>query len=59
MKPLVIDARGQIILNCLRTGEISIQIAGPGGTVGAILTPVQAVELSCGLVSAIREAKRG
>lgn len=58
MRTEVIEGRGRIIVNALRTGEISFLVDNGQGTSGAILTPLQAAELNCVIIAAIREAKK-
>lgn len=59
MRSMIVDARGgRVIVNALSTGEVSLMVDCGRGTMGAILTPLEASELCVALISVVRKAKR-
>ena len=57
MKPYIIEARGRVVVNAIRTGEVSISVySGSSGGMSAILTIAEVKELGCALIAAIRTA---
>lgn len=49
---------GRLIINCLATGEIAIQVDCGRGTMGVVGTPLNAAETNIALIGAIKEVGR-